>query len=111
MTLARKELKQRQIWKKKEGKATVMFVWVEGWITGNCYAPPIEGELDNLAMVLGEGMAVARIGPLNPKWFIWGGDFNKEASERTESTAYQMMQSQGGEVIPMYQTTRWQTGK
>ena len=63
MTLARKELNQRLIWKTKVGKATVLFAWIEGWTTGNGYAPPYEDELDNLAIALGEGMAAAKIEP------------------------------------------------
>ena len=63
MTLARKELSQRPIWKTKVGKATVLFAWVEGWTIGNGYAPPYEDELDNLAIALGEGMTAAKTEP------------------------------------------------
>ena len=87
-----------------------MLAWIEGWIVGNGYAPPYEEELDNLAMIIGEGMAVARIGPTNGKLFI-GGDFNRDVKEKHLSAPYQMMRAQGGEVIEMDEPTRWNAGK
>ena len=51
LTFVKKELKQRQMWKAKEGEATAIILWKEGWKAGNCYAPPYEGELDNLGLI------------------------------------------------------------
>ena len=36
---------------------------------------PHDAEVYNLATIIGEGMAVARMNPNNEQWFI-GGDFN-----------------------------------